>query len=84
MNTQMKCEVDESLTFIQNTVAFLLEEIVHDTGRASPICFVTSPLGVSCKSRSGTQRTFVKMVISECLGHNIGFPRKENVTNCAH
>lgn len=56
----MECAIDELLTFIQNTVAFLLEEIVHDTGRASPICFVTSPLGVSCKSRSGIERTFVK------------------------
>lgn len=48
------------LTFIHITVAFLLADIVHDTGRASPICLVTSPLGFKDKSKSVKQKICLK------------------------
>lgn len=49
------------LTFIHTTVAFLLADIVHDTGRVSPICLVTSPLGFKDKSKSERQKSMIKM-----------------------
>lgn len=53
------------LTFIHTTVAFRLADIVHDTGRASPICLVTSPLGFKDKSKSVKQKICLKFKLQE-------------------
>ena len=53
------------LTFIHTTVAFLLADIVHDTGRASPICLVTSPLGFKDKSKSVKQKNLLEIQLQK-------------------
>lgn len=53
------------LTFIHTTVAFRLADIVHDIGRASPICLVTSPLGFKDKSKSVKQKICLKFKLQE-------------------
>lgn len=53
------------LTFIHTTVAFLLADIVHDTGRASPICLVTSPLGFKDKSKSVKQKNMLEIQLQK-------------------